>query len=247
MRKIIVSVALQVALFALSPRLVASEADELRAKVQGMKREAAELKERGRVKAAEDLARKAAELAEAVERLEGKRPKVSEGEIERLHGHLKDLLDKERRMKESRAPERDFAEIREQIAKTERELDGLRAAHKRQAEGRKGPGPQPEMMAKLEEKGRQIQHLRVAAEDLQAIGVDDLAQRLREKADILEREAREAKTHLVREAERRAAIEMGSIPAQIEQIEELRQEVGRLREELKELGQHVKELERARR
>ena len=62
----------------------------------------------------------------------------------------------------------------------------------------------------------------------------------------MEREAREAKTHLVREAERRAAFEMGSIPARIEQIEELRREVGRLREELKGLGQHVKDLERTR-
>ena len=128
-----------------------SEADELREKAQAMKREAVQLKERGRVQAAEDLARKAAELAEAAERLERKPPKVSEEEIEKLHGHLKDLLDKERRMKEARAPERDLAEIRERIAKTERELDGLRAAHKKQVEGRKGPGPHPmpEMMAKL--------------------------------------------------------------------------------------------------
>jgi len=57
-------------------------------------------------------------------------------------------------MKESRAPERDLAEIRDRIAKTERELDVLRALPKRQIEGRKGPGLHPEMMAKLEVAGR---------------------------------------------------------------------------------------------
>jgi len=223
-----------------------SEADELREKAQAMTRKAVELKERGRVKAAEDLARKAGELAEAAERLEGKRPKVSGEEIEKLQGHLKDLLDKERRMKESRAPERDLAEIRDRIAKTERALDGLRAAHKRHVEGRKGPGPHPmpEMMTKLEEAGRRIKHLRIAAENLHAAGAADLAKQIMEKAEIMEREAREAKMRLMREAEHRGGPEMGGIPAQ---IEELRREVGRLREEMKELGQHVKELERARR
>jgi len=219
------------------------EADELREKAQAMKREAVELKERGRVQAAEDLARKAAELAEAAERLEGKRPKVSEQEIEKLHGHLKDLLDKERRMKEARAPERDLAEIRDRIAKTERELDGLRAAHKKQVEGRKGPGPHPAVMAKLEEAGRRINHLRIAADNLHAAGAADLAKQIMEKAEIMEREAREAKMRLMVEAEHRGGPETSGIPAQ---IEELRREVGRLREEMKDLGQHVKELERAR-
>jgi len=243
MRKIIILVAALVALFAVASRLIASEADELREKAQAMKRQAVELKEQGRVKAAEDLARQAAELAEAAERLEGRRPKVSEEEIEKLHGHLKDLLDKERRMKEARAPERDLAEIREQIVKTERELDGLRAAFKRQVEGRKGPGFHPEMMAKLEETGRRTKHFRIAAENLHAAGADDLAKQLMEKAEAMEREAREAKMRMMEQAKHRGGLEMGGLPAQ---IEELRREVARLREEMKELGQHVKELERAR-
>jgi hypothetical protein len=244
MRKIIVLVAALVALFTVAPRLIASEADELREKAQAMKREAAELKERGHVKAAEDLTRKAAELAEAAERLKGNRPKVTEEEIEKLHGHLKDLLDKERRMKEARAPEKDLAEIRERIIKTERELDGLRGAFKRQIEAKKGPGFHPEMIAKLEEAGRKIKHLRIAAENLHAAGADDLARQLLKQVDEMERAAREAKMRMMEEAKHRGGPEMGGIPAQ---IEELRREVGRLREEMKELGQHVKELERARR
>jgi len=77
MRKsIFVPVLIATASFLTASATCASEADELREKAQAMKREAVELKERGRVKAAEDLVRKAAELAEAVERLDGKRPKV---------------------------------------------------------------------------------------------------------------------------------------------------------------------------
>ena len=104
--------------------------------------------------------------------------------------------------------------------------------------------PHPDMMAKLEETGRRIKHFRIAAENLHAAGADDLAKQLMEKAEIMEREAREAKMRMMEEAERHVGPEMGGIPAQ---IEELRREVGRLREEMKELGQHVKELERARR
>lgn len=244
MRSAIVSAMILALLLVVAPRLIASEADELREKAQAMKREAVGLKERGRIEAAEDLARKAAELAEAAERLEGKRPKVSEEEIEKLHGQLKDLLDKERRMKEASAPERDFTEIRERIAHTERELDGLRAASKGQVEGRTEPGLHREIVEKLEETGRRVKHFRIAAENLHAAGADDLAKQLMEKAEIMEREAREAKMRIMEEAERRGGPEMGGIPAQ---IEELRREVGQLREAMKELGQHVKELERAKR
>ncbi len=82
MRRFIVSVAALAAMLAVAPRLIASEADELREKAQAMKRQAAELKERGQVEPAEDLARKAAELAEAAERLDRKRPEVSGEQVE---------------------------------------------------------------------------------------------------------------------------------------------------------------------
>ena len=145
-------------------------------------------------------------------------------------------------MKESSASEKDMAEIREQIVNTERELDHLRVAFKGQAEGNKGPGLSPEAMAKLEETGRRIKHLRIAAENLEAAGAIGLAKQIMEKAEIVEREAREAKMRLMEETERRGEPEMGGSPAE---LYELRREIGRLRDELKELGQHVKELERA--
>jgi len=225
-----------------------SEADELRGKAQAMKRQAAELKERGRVKVAEDLARKAVEFAEAAERSEGKHPKVSGEEVEKLQGLLKDLHEKQRRMKESGASPKELAEVQERIDKTEAEFARLRLAQRGYFTGGRGPQapelPMPEMMAQLEEAGRKIKHLRIAAENLHAVGADDLASQLMKQVDEMERAAREAKMRMMEEAKRRGGPEMGGVPAQ---IEELRREVGRLREEMKELGQHVKELERSRR
>jgi hypothetical protein len=107
MRKsIFVLVLIVTASFLITSATCASEADELREKAQTLKREAVQLKDRGRVNAAEDLARKAADLAEAAERLDRRDPKVSEREINSLRGQLKDLLDKQHRMKEAGAPER---------------------------------------------------------------------------------------------------------------------------------------------
>jgi hypothetical protein len=243
MRSAIVFLATLAGTSFVAPSLIASEADELREKAQAMKREAAELKERGRVEAAEDLARKAGELAEAAERLEGKRPKPAGEAIENLQRHLDDLLDKERRMREAKAPQRDLAEIRERIAKTERELAGLRAPHKKQVEGEKWPGPRPEIAAKLEEAGRRIKHLRMAAENLHAAGAADLAKQVMEKADAIEREARETKMRMMEQAERHGGPKTGGIPAE---IDELRRDLGRLREEVNDLARRVKELERDR-
>ena len=246
MRLVIVSVVTFVMLLAIVPRLIASEADELRGKAQAMKKEAVELKERGRVKAAEDLAREGGRVAEAAERLEGKPQKVSGEEIEKFEGHLKDLHDKQRRMKEAGASPEIIAKMQEQIAKTEQEFARLRLARRKFAEGR-GPGAperlMPEMMGQLEEAGRKIKHLRIAAENLHAAGADDLANQLMKQVDEMERAAHEAKMRMMEEAKHSGGPEMGGLPTQ---IEELRREVGRLREEMKELGQHVKDLERAR-
>ncbi len=138
--------------------------------------------------------------------------------------------------------------MQERIAKTEQELAHLRFFQARQfAEGR-GPGTQetlrPEIVAQLEEAGRKIKHLRIAAENLRAVGADDLANQLMKQVDEMERAAREAKMRMMEQARQHGVPEMGGLPTQ---IEELRREIGQLREEMKELKRHVKELERARR
>ncbi len=241
MRRVLVTTLMLLMLIALAPRLMAAEPGELREKARAIKREAVELKERGRAQAAEELARKAAELAEAAERMEERRPQDLEQHVEKLHQKLKELLDKERRMQEARAPGRDLDEIRERIARTERELDEVAAAHRRRAEERKGAEPRPEMMAKAEEAVRRAKHFRIAAENLQAVAAEDLAHQFFEKAEDAEREAREIKRRMMDEGKRRGGPELEAIPSQ---VEALRHEVVRLRGEMNELRQHVKELER---
>jgi myosin heavy subunit len=220
-----------------------SAADELREKAGMARQQAAELKKQGRNEEAEKVARKAAELAQAAEKAVGDRPKVSPAEIEKLQGRLKELVEKQRQLKDAHAPERQIKEFAEQIAKTERELHGLRAG----AREKGGPSPDEqhkrEMAGKLEEAGRRITHLRIAADHLRDAGMQDLAGQLMQQAEKMEREVHEAKMHMVAEAEHRGHVEPGNLPAQ---LDELRREVGRLREEMKALGQHVKELERGR-
>ncbi len=239
MRKfILVPVLIATALLLIASATFGSEADELREKAKKAKEEAVELKKLGRREESEKLARKAKELLEAAEKPEIKRRKVSLVEMEKLHRHLNELIDRERRMKASGASEEDLAEIRNQIIRTQREIGGTLSLV-----GGIPAAPPIEMIAQLEEAGRKIKHLRIAAENLHAAGADDLAKQLMRQVDEMERAAREAKMRMMEGAELRGGQEMGSIPSQ---IEELRREVGRLREEMKELGQHVKELERAR-
>jgi len=231
------------------PGLSASEPQELREKAQMAKQKAEELKKLGRADEAEKVARKAMELVETAERLEGKRAGVSEQEIDKLQGHLKGLLDKERQLKDSGASEGDLAGVREQIAKTERELGRLQAGPKKQPgqRGKPWPGqvPKDEALAKLEDAGRRIKHLRIAAKHLHEAGAHDLADQLMEKAEVMEREAEVAKRHMAEEKERHLGPELRDEPGLPAQIEGLRREVERLRDELHELRKHVDELERA--
>lgn len=267
-----------------------SESDELRQRAMAAKKEAAELAKAGRGEEAEKHARKATELLEAAERLERERPKEPKpaasdrGKEEKFPARLRELVEKERRMRESGASEKDLKEIREQIAKARAEFG--RARGERSFGGPRGPGmvgppmrgfgpgfkaagwtppghgfgpgfgpppgafqgpppfgpPRPEMAAKVEETGRKLQHLRAAAMNLRAAGLEDMAKQVAEKAEHLEREAREAKARLAKEAEQRPGPMMGPGAGP---MAEMRKEIDRLRAELSELGRRVKELERA--
>jgi hypothetical protein len=232
---VVVPIVMAVALLLTVAATRSSESDQVRDRAKMLQKEAAELTKAGRSGEAEKVAQKANELSKAAEALEDNRSPTLEQNIEILQGNLKDLLDMERRMKESGTSEKDLAGVRQRVVHTERELDLLRRAHRRELGARKGVGPMdrpmPEMMAGLEEAGRRINHLRAAAENLRVAGVDDLARNLMEKAEMMEREVREAKMGMLKDAERR-------------EVEELRREIGRLRDELSEVRQRIKELER---
>lgn len=213
----------------------AFQAEELREKARAMQKEAAALAERGRGDAAERLNREATQFIEEAERQEVRAREKGPGpEIEREIGHLKerlqDLLARERQLREKDAPEPERVEVREQIAGTERELVALR-------ERIGGGPPRPEFEAqarKIEETARRIHHIRVAAENLKAAEVHDLAMKLVEKAEVMERDLREAKERLAGEMER-----SGKPDPRETEIRELREQNERLRGEIRELRQNL--------
>lgn len=105
----------------------------------------------------------------------------------------------------------------------------------------RGPGPfgppRPEMVGKLDETGRKIHHLRAAAMNLRAAGLEDMAKQVAEKAE-----------HLEREAKARLAKEVAGHPGPMtgpgrDPLAEMRKAIDRLQAEISELGRRVKELE----
>jgi DNA repair exonuclease SbcCD ATPase subunit len=216
--------------------LRASAQDELRDKARAIQKEAASLAERGQTQTAERLTKEAQGLVREAERREAQaRQEAPRPEIEQAIGHLKerlqDLLVKQKKLDEAKASERDRAEVREQIAGTERELNAVR---ERLAGGRQ---PRPEFEAQvrqIEEAARRIHHIRVAAENLKAAGIHDLAMKLTEQAEKMEREIGEAKERLAREMDRPG----GPDPRDAE-IRELRQQNERLQAQIRDLRQKL--------
>lgn len=218
-----------------------SEADELREKAGALQKAAAFLAQTGIREVAERLEREARELKEEAERREAQagreapRPDI-EREIgrllqKRLQERLQDLLAKKKRQVEANAPELEQAFVREQIGSMERELKALKEHLPTESSTR------PEVEAqvrKIEEAGRRLQHIRIAAENLKAAGVHDLALKLTEKADTLEREIREAKEHLARGMNRPG----GPDPRDAE-IHELREQNERLHGEVHQLREKL--------
>ena len=113
--------------------VLASEADELRERAKALRKKASISAEQGKPDQAERLERESAELLEAAERLDLKAKGSSEPGIDKEVRHLKDrlqdLLAKEKKLREANAPEKELAEVREQIAGTERELQMIHAHH----------------------------------------------------------------------------------------------------------------------
>ena len=198
-----------------------------------------ELKNLGRADEAEKLARKAAELLEAAKRLENDQAGASEQELDKLRAHLKALIEKQRQVKEADGSEETLAQIQAEIAKARGELEQREIKRKQKP---MAGGPQRDRaIAELEDAGRRIKHLRIAAEHLHEAGVHDLADQLAEQAADMEREAGKAKRRLAEENGPRPSPDHRGEPDLIGQIKGLREEVGRLRNELNELRRYVKE------
>lgn len=220
--------------------LDASEANELRERAKSMRKEAAALAERGNTEQAERLERESLNLLEAAERMElkvkareeGDRPSI-DNEVQRLKEWLHKLLAAERKLREANASGKELAEVREQIAGTEQELQTIQAHHVGQV---KLPIEFHAQAEKLEAASRRIHHLRVAAENLKMAEAHDLAKQLMEKAEAMEREVQAGKQQLAAEIQKVHGREQGP-----DVVRELKEEIQRLRAEVKELRQKVEQ------
>lgn len=221
--------------------LFASEADELRDRAEAFRKKASISAEQGKPDQAERLERESGELLEAAERLElpskGRGEKVGrpgiDKEVHHLKERLQDLRAKERRMREANAPVQESAEVREQIAGIEREVKQIHAHHA----GHGALTPEFRVQAeKFENASRRIHHLRVAAQNLKMAEEHELARKLMEQAEAMERDVHEAK--------KRFAAEMHAVHERHGEhgpgvVQELKEEIQRLRAEVRELSQKV--------
>lgn len=232
-------VTLGLALFGSGAGLKASEADELRARAKALRHEALVLAEGGKQDEAGRLKKESVKLLEAAERLElkdrgrgekGDRPGVDE-EVRHLKERLHDLIAHEKKLRTAKGPEQEWAEVREQIARTEQELERLQSHHAGHPEMPPEFRPRAE---KLAAAGRRIHHLRAAAQNLKMAEAHDLAGQLLVKAEVLERELQEGKEQLAAEMRKARGGEHGP-----DVVRELRAEIERLRTEVKELRERV--------
>jgi hypothetical protein len=216
--------------------LRASAQDELRDKARAIQKEAAVLAEQGHKEEAERLTKEAQELVREAElRAVQAKQETPRPEIEQAIGHLKerlqDLLVKQKKLVEAKASERDRAEVREQIAGTERELNAFR---ERSAAGHQARPEFEAQVRMIEEAARRTHHIRVAAENLKAAGIHDLAMKLTEQADTMEREVGEARERLAGKMDR-----PGGLDPRDAEIRELGQQNERLQAEIRELRQKL--------
>ncbi len=206
--------------------LFASEANELRKKALAIKKEAALLAERGNTEEAEHLFREAKRLFVTADQLDSKE---SYKHADQLRKKLQDLQAMERKLRETKIPEAARAEIRENIIRTQRELDMI------QMHAKITVRPEfREHAEKLDVATRRIHHLRVAAQNLKMAEANDLAAELMKRAEAMEREVHEARKRLTAEIQKARGPEPGE-----DIVRELRAEVERLRAEVRELRQRL--------
>jgi hypothetical protein len=215
--------------------ILASEADELRERAKVLQKKASISAKQGNPDQAKQLERESVELMEAAERLdlkakENAKPGI-DMEVRRLKDRLQDLLAQEKKMRDAKAPEKDLATMREQIAGTERELQ---KTHAHQAGLGKLPPEFQAQAEKLETASRRIQHLRVAAENLKMAEAHELALKIMENAEAMDRDVQEGKKRLAAEMQK---IHGGDQGQNI--LRALKEEIERLRSEVKELRQKV--------
>jgi peptidoglycan hydrolase CwlO-like protein len=136
-----------------------------------------------------------------------------DAEIEDLQAKLEDLEKEQRRAHQRGAKHELFVE--QLIEGTERQLHQLQAEQKRRL-------AEPRPSDDLDEAGRSVEHMRIAAKHLKAAGMHDLAHDLLEKAEAMQRE----------QTRGRGAKEMDDLRREVDKIESHHKELQRKFDEL---------------
>ncbi|MFO1000398.1 MAG: hypothetical protein U0936_08665 [Planctomycetaceae bacterium] len=215
----------------------ADEAEELKSRARAVKSEAAQLLENGHKEEAEKLFQESKALMARAMELSGKKGPDHRSEnpdIAHLKERLQDLRAAREKAEAAKAPEQEIRELREQITGTERKLGELM---KRQQKP-EIPPQYREHAEKLEQTARRIKHVRVAAENLKAAEMHDMAHELIDRAEAMEKELHAAKEKIAHAMKDHGA-------GNGEETLKLRTENEHLRAELVELRKVVEELRQA--
>ena len=212
----------------------ADEAEELKARARAVKSEAAQLLENGHKEEAEKLFQESKELLARTLELSGEKGPDHGSEnldIAHLKERLQDLRAAREKGEAAKAPEQEIRELREQIIGTERELSVLMKRHQKP----EIPPQHRKHAEKLKQTSRRIRHVRMAAENLKAAEMHDMAHELMNRAEMMEKELHTAKEELAHAMKAHG-------PEKGEEIHKLRNENEHLRAELNELRKAVEEL-----
>jgi len=217
--------------------LWSDEAEELRDRVNALRKEAAALAEKGQAADAKRLEHEAQELAARLKKSTGeqkqdvvkKGPVDLEPQIQKLESHLQALAEKHRQLETEKGSDEARAAVREHMEAARRQLEELHALRQHRV---KDGGGKHERVAEGPELAERIMHLRAAAEHLRHADAHELAGQLLEKARNLEQAAQPAKDLFAKGEKHPEKGEPGGLGAQ---VEELRRELQRLRAEVEEL------------
>lgn len=190
-----------------------------------------------------DLQRRVAEKERNSPAAEGARQKKAASRERMAHAlkeQLQDVHAALRKAEASGASEDQRHALRERIGHLEQQLAGAAGRLERGNELEIPPQFRAQV-EKLAHASRRIQHLRVAAENLKAAEMPDMAQELMKKSESLEREVVEAKERLAREIQSTRQQESRERHPEGE-LHELRAQNERLRQELREMRELVERL-----
>jgi len=192
-----------------------ADQNDPQARGRAMLYKAEQLAKQGRVNEAEELARSAKKLLAAPDTQESARQMIRQFEED------------DDRLKQLETQSRGRQELQRWIAAARQREDSQRKLDPREHKGPHGD------QSPMQEATRRLQHLRQAAEHLQAAGMPEMAKEAIHRAEEIERHVRD-------EQERRARTERESVQDHRDRaLDELRQELKEIRQELRALRERL--------